>query len=51
MMDLRLENLTEINAKEICSWESRDEYFIYNYPEWDKILNEKWGITVEKKEE
>ena len=47
-MDLRLENLTETRAKQICSWKYSDEYSIYNYPEWDKILNERWGITVEE---
>ena len=47
-MDLRLENLTENRAKQICSWKYSDEYSIYNYPEWDKILNERWGITVEE---
>ena len=49
MMELRLEDFTEIRAKEICGWKYNDEYSIYNYPEWDKILNEKWCITVEDK--
>jgi len=49
MMVLRLEDLTEICAKEICSWKYNDEYSIYNYPEWDKMLNERWSITVEEK--
>lgn len=48
-MNLGLDNLTETYAKEICSWKHYDEYSIYNYQEWDKILNEKWGITVEEK--
>jgi ribosomal-protein-alanine N-acetyltransferase len=49
MMGLRLEDFTETRAKEICSWKYNDAYSIYNYPEWEKILNEKWGITVEDK--
>ena len=49
MMGLRLEDFTEIHSKEICGWKYNDQYSIYNYPEWDKILNEKWGITVEEK--
>lgn len=48
-MKLRLEELTETHAKEICSWEYNDEYSIYNYPEWSKMLSEKWGITIEEK--
>lgn len=49
MMGLRLDDLTESCAKEICSWKYNDEYSIYNYPEWNKIINERWGITVEVK--
>jgi ribosomal protein S18 acetylase RimI-like enzyme len=49
MMGLRLEDFTENRAKEICNWKYNDDYSIYNYPEWEKILNEKWGITVEDK--
>lgn len=48
-MKLRLKELTETYAKEICSWEYSGEYSIYNYPEWSKMLSEKWGITVEEK--
>lgn len=48
-MKLRVSDLTETQAKEICSWKYNDEYSIYDYPEWDKILKENWGITVEEK--
>ena len=48
-MNLKAVKLTEIQAKEISSWKYNGEYSIYNCPEWDKILNEKWGITVEEK--
>lgn len=48
-MNLRLGNLTEDNAKEICDWQYNDKYSIYNYPKWTKILNERWGITLEEK--
>ena len=49
MIELRLKDLTENSAKAICSWEYNDEYSIYNYPEWNKIVNETWAITIEEK--
>ena len=49
MKKLKLDDFTENHAKEICSWKYNDGYSIYDYPEWDKILYEKWGITVEDK--
>lgn len=48
-MKLRLEELTESYAKQICSWKYSDEYSIYNYPEWSKICCEKWAITIAEK--
>lgn len=48
-MKLRLKELTESYAKEICCWKYNDEYSIYNYPEWNKIAIEKWAITVDEK--
>lgn len=48
-MKLRLGDFTETHAKEICDWKYYGEYSIYNYPEWNRISNEKWGITIEEK--
>jgi len=48
-MNLRLAGLTELYAKEVCDWKYDDIYSIYNYPGWDKVSNEKWGITIEEK--
>lgn len=48
-MKLKLVELTESYAKEICDWNYDAEYSIYNYPAWNKIVNEKWGITIEEK--
>jgi [ribosomal protein S18]-alanine N-acetyltransferase len=48
-MKLRIVDFTETYAKEICDWKYDSEYSIYNYPAWDKISNEKWGITTEEK--
>ncbi|MGL5330477.1 MAG: GNAT family N-acetyltransferase [Peptostreptococcaceae bacterium] len=48
-MELKLVELKEQHAKEICSWKYEDEYSIYNYPEWNKVSSEKWAITIEEK--
>lgn len=48
-MKLKLVELTETYAKEICDWKYDEEYSIYNYPEWNKVFNEKWAITIEDK--
>lgn len=48
-MKFVLEALTENYAKQICSWKYDGDYSIYNYPEWDKIFSENWGITIEQK--
>jgi len=48
-MKLRVTDFMETHAKEICGWKYEGEYSIYNYPEWDKISNDKWGITIEEK--
>lgn len=48
-MKLRLIDFKETHAKEICGWKYEGEYSIYNYPKWDKISSDKWGITIEEK--
>ncbi|MBU3191853.1 GNAT family N-acetyltransferase [Clostridium bowmanii] len=45
------ETLTENYAKQICNWKYEGEYSIYNYPKWDKIFSENWGITIEQTRE
>lgn len=44
-----LVEFTEKYAKEICDWKYDGEYSIYNYPVWEKALEEKWALTVEVK--
>ncbi|WP_102401841.1 GNAT family N-acetyltransferase [Haloimpatiens massiliensis] len=48
-MNLILVDFTRVHAKEVCDWKYDGEYSIYNYPEWDKISNAKWGVTIEEK--
>lgn len=48
-MKLKTSNLTENFAKEICKWTYPSVYSIYNYPEWNQIVNDKWAITIKEK--
>lgn len=45
-MQLRLEEFTELHAKEICDWKYDCQYSIYNLPSWEKATIANWGITV-----
>lgn len=47
--ELKLENLTEDYAKQICNWKYESKYSIYNFPKWDVILSQNWGIAIESK--
>lgn len=48
-MKMKLAEFTELRAKEICNWEYEDIYTIYNYPNWNKVCEEKWDIAVDEK--
>jgi len=47
-MNLRLEILTEDHARKICSWKYEGIYSIYNFPDWDTLKKQRWGITIEE---
>lgn len=41
---------TEIDAKNICEWSYDNPYDIYNFPNWEIVTEQKWGIAdVEKR--
>lgn len=42
---MRLCEMTEQNAREICGWKYADEYAVYNYPDWETLQNRKWAIA------
>ena len=46
-----LDIMSEIEAKEICSWEYEGEYSDYNLGGWDKCIYEKSDITKSDKRE
>ena len=44
-MILSIDELTEDQAKQICSWKYPNEYAVYNCPSWDIMLDQCWGLT------
>ena len=48
-MDLRLKILTEDHARQICSWKYEGIYSIYNFPDWNTLNRQRWGITLREK--
>ncbi|HEX3017233.1 MAG TPA: GNAT family N-acetyltransferase [Caproicibacter sp.] len=42
---MRLCEMTEQNAREICGWKYADEYAVYNYPDWETLQDRKWAIA------
>ncbi|MPQ43117.1 GNAT family N-acetyltransferase [Clostridium tarantellae] len=50
-MNLKVVNLTENYAEEICKWKYEGEYCVYNYPAWSDILKDNWAITIQEKRE
>lgn len=49
LRELKLERLTEEQAKEICDWEYEGDYAVYNYPSWNIVKKCSWGISDETK--
>lgn len=39
--------LSEEQAKEICSWRYAGRYAVYNFPEWDEIVKNGWGLSTQ----
>lgn len=48
-MNLKLAILTENYARQICDWKYESKYSIYNFPKWDIIVRQNWGIAIESK--
>ena len=50
-LSLEIDKLTETQAKQICCWKYEGIYSIYNYPSWDTVVKQKWGISINTKRE
>ncbi len=49
MNDYFVAELSEEHAKEICSWRYEEEYSIYNFSDWDTVVKNGWGLSIEEK--
>lgn len=41
-----IKSISEVEAKEISCWKYLGEYSVYNYPSWEVMCKQKWGITI-----
>lgn len=48
-MILKSNTLTEIQAREISTWKYEGEYSIYNLPDWDTMVKEKYSLCDDTK--
>lgn len=46
-MKLHVRNLSERDARQICTWRYDGDYSVYNYPEWEIIVEQNWGLAQE----
>lgn len=43
--------LSEVMAKEICSWEYDNEFSVYNFSDWDEVVKNNWDLAIKEKRE
>jgi RimJ/RimL family protein N-acetyltransferase len=46
-MELHIAPLTEADARAVCAWRYEGEYAVYNVPDWDTVVAQRWGIADE----
>jgi len=51
MQNYILNILTEDQAKEICRWRYEEEYAIYNFSDWNVVVESKWNLSIKEKRE
>jgi len=51
MRNYVLTTLSEDYAKEICSWKYDEEYSIYNFSDWNTVIENGWDLSVKEKRE
>ncbi|MBU5425547.1 GNAT family N-acetyltransferase [Tissierella pigra] len=49
MDDYTLMELSEEQAKEICSWKYEEKYSIYNFSDWETVVKNRWELSIEEK--
>lgn len=51
MENYSLSALTEQNAREICSWRYPGEYSVYNFSDWETVMENGWDLSIKEKRE
>jgi len=46
-----LTTLTEAYAKEICGWKYEGEYSVYNFSDWDEVVENGWDLAIKERRE
>ena len=44
---LHIAPLTEADAHNVCTWRYEGTYAVYNFPDWDTVVAQDWGIADE----
>lgn len=51
MSNYILMTLNEDYAKEICSWNYDGEYSVYNFSDWNVVVENGWDLAIKEKRE
>ncbi|MEC9489102.1 MAG: GNAT family N-acetyltransferase [Halanaerobium sp.] len=49
MPDMKLGELSEEDAREICTWRYPGKYSIYNLSDWDTVVRKGWDLAQPEK--
>lgn len=44
-----MDNLTEADARNICTWHYPPPYDVYDYADWDTVVNRGWDLSKPEK--
>ncbi len=47
--ELTTDSLTETDARRICTWHYPPPYDVYNYADWDTVVNCDWDLSKPEK--
>lgn len=51
MSNYVLMTLNEAYAKEICGWKYDGEYSVYNFSDWNVVVENGWDLAIQEKRE
>lgn len=51
MVNYTMEILNEDYAREICSWRYEGQYSVYNFSDWETVVENGWDLAVKANRE